>query len=152
MIPSAETPGLSRAGRAWRLGVTALGLAALLYGTVWGTDDHFPFGPLVQYAFSVDPDGEIADTYLEADTTAGERVRVRLGAGGVGVQRAEIEGQLVKITRDPSLLQVIAEAQRRLHPDQPRFTRIYLRQKVIRLRHGVRAGVSERTVATWQVR
>ena len=51
-----------------RLAAVSAGLGILLYGTVRGTDDMFPFGPLVQYAFSVDPSGEIRSTFIEADT------------------------------------------------------------------------------------
>ena len=143
---------LPAAGRRWRLTITVLVLAALGYGTVRGTDDLFPFGPLVQFAFSVDPDGEIRSTFMEADTTAGTHVQVRLSAKGVGIARAEIEGELTKIERDPSLLQGIADAQRRLHPAEPQFTRLYLVTDVTELRDGVAAGRRTETVATWTVR
>ena len=143
---------LTRAGLGWRLTATVLALAALGYGTVHGTDDDFPFGPMVQFAFYVDPDGEIRSTFMEADTTAGDRVQVRLSAQGVGIARAEIEGELTKIQRDPSLLQGIAEAQRRLHPEEPQFVRLYLRTHVTELRGGVRHGARIETLATWTVR
>jgi hypothetical protein len=143
---------LSRTGLWWRCAVTALGLAALMYGTVWGTDDHFPFGPMVQFAFFVDPDGEIRSTFMEADTTAGTHVRVRLSAKGVGIARAEIEGELTKIQRDPSLLQGIADAQRRLHPSEPQFTKLYLKTDVTVLRDGVAHGRRTETLAVWEVR
>jgi hypothetical protein len=143
---------LKPAGRWWRGIVAGLGLTALVYGTIWGTDDDFPFGPMVQFAFSVDPNGEIRSTFIEADTTIGERVRVRLSAAGVGIARAEIEGELEKIRKDPSLLQGIAEAQRRRHPSGSQFTRLYLRVQVTRLLHGLAAGRHVETVAVWTVR
>ncbi|HJY24930.1 MAG TPA: hypothetical protein VJ649_04560, partial [Actinomycetes bacterium] len=94
---------LTRRGALVRLAAVSAGLGILLYGTVRGTDDMFPFGPLVQYAFSVDPNGEIRSTFIEADTDDGNVVRVPLSLDGVGIKRAEIEGQLTKIVADPSL-------------------------------------------------
>jgi hypothetical protein len=143
---------LGRLGQLWRCAVTGLALAALMYGTIRGTDDDFPFGPMVQFAFFVDPDGEIRSTFMEADTTAGTHVQVRLSAKGVGIARAEIEGELTKIQRDPSLLQGIADAQRRLHPSEPQFTKLYLKTDVTQLRDGVAHGRRTETIAVWQVR
>ena len=143
---------LSRPGRRRRLGAAGAVLAALAYGTVWGTDDHFPFGPLTQYAFAADPNGTVADLYLEADTTSGGRVRVLLMPNGVGIGRAEIEGQLDPIRRDPSWLQGIADAQARLHPEQPRYTHVYVRIRHVRLRRGVAVGERLENVADWRVR
>lgn len=147
-----EVVRLSRAGRRARLAAAGAALALLAYGTVWGTDDHFPFGPLTQYAFAADPNGSIGDLYIEADTTAGTRVKVKLSSDGVGVGRAEVEGQLAEIRRDPAWLQGIAEAQRRLHPDQPRFTHLYLRIRHIQLRDSVAVGEHVEDVAEWRVR
>lgn len=143
---------LSRGGRRRRLGATGAVLAALAYGTIWGTDDHFPFGPLTQYAFAADPNGTVADLYLEADTTAGTRVRVLLMPNGVGIGRAEIEGQLDDIRRDPSWLQGVADAQARLHPAEPRYTHVYVRIRHVRLRAGVAVGEHLENVADWRIR
>lgn len=135
-----------------RLAGSGLALCGLLYGTVWGTDDHFPFGPLTQYAFAADPDGTVPDLYIEADTTAGTRVKVALSPDGVGIVRAEIEGQLDAFRRDPSRLQGIAEAHRRLHPEEPRYTALYLRIRHTRLRDGVAVGDEVENVTEWVVR
>jgi hypothetical protein len=146
------TEAASPAAKARRVVATAAVAGALLYGSAYGTDDLFPFGPLVQFAFRTDPDGGIASTFIDADTTTGQRVRVRLSPKGVGIGRAEIEGQLAKIKKDPSLLQSVATAQRRLHPDQPHFTVLYLRQHIIDLQDGVKAGEHTITLVTWEVR
>jgi len=143
---------LSRRGRGVRLGAAALVLGGLLYGTVRGTDDHFPFGPLTQYAFAADPDGTVPDLYVEADTTAGERIKVKLTPEGVGIVRAEVEGQVGEFRRDPSRLQAIADAQRRLHPADAQFTRLYLRIRHTQLRNGVAVGETTEDVAEWTVR
>jgi hypothetical protein len=143
---------LSARGRALRLGAAGLVLAGLAYGTVWGRDDHFPFGPMVQYAFAADPNGTVPDLYIEATTTAGTTVKVLLTPEGVGIGRAEIEGQLDLIRADPSRLQAVAEAQRRLHPEQPQFTTLTIKVRQILLRHAVKVGERTETLATWTVR
>ena len=119
---------------------------------MWGTDDHFPFGPLTQYAFAADPNGTVPDLYIEADTTAGTRVKVKLSPDGVGIGRAEIEGQLDVIRRDPSRLQAVADAQHRLHPSEPRWIRLYLRIRHVRLRDGVAVSETTEDVTSWVVR
>lgn len=143
---------LTAPSRAWRLAATAAVLLGLAYGTIWGADRHFPFGPMVQFAFSVDPNGQIRSVFIEADTTAGTRVQVPLTSEGVGIPRAEIEGQLPQIERDPSLLQAIAVAQRRRHPDQPQYRRLYLMVDVTRLVDRRPAGHEIDQLAVWDVR
>jgi hypothetical protein len=54
--------------------------------------------------------------------------------------------------RDPSLLQSLADAQRRLHPDQPRYRRLILGERVTTLRDGRAVDVRDETKATWDVR
>ena len=137
---------------AWRLAISAVAIAALGWGTVWGSDDHFPFGPLVQFAFYTNPDGYIDSHYIEADTTAGTRIPVRLSSEGVGIPRAEIEGQLARIMADPSILQTIAVAQRANHPEEPQFVTLYLMRDRTILTDGVPADepITE-LIATWVV-
>ncbi len=142
---------LSPRGRRVRLSVTLAGLVLLAYGSVAGGEKLFPAGPMSQYAFYVDPNGEVISTNLEADTTAGTHVIVHLSPQGVGIKRASIEGQLTDILRDPSRLRAVAIGQRRLHPHDPQFTRIYVVQDIVPL-HGGRVGDHRRkVVATWDV-
>jgi hypothetical protein len=142
---------LSSTGRGWRA-ATLTGLVLLsLYGSLRGTDDLWPFGPMTQFAFYVGPDSEIRSLRVDALTTDGEVVPVPLHANGVGVARAEIEGQLTQIIKDPSLLQSIAVAQRRLHPDEPQYRRLWVREEVTTLRDGRAAGVHDETRAIWDV-
>ena len=147
-----EVERLSPRGRAARLAACGLALAGLAYGTVLGSDDDFPFGPMVQYAFAADPNGVIPDLYIQAVTTAGTTVKVKLSPDGVGIGRAEIEGQLDAIVRDPSRLQAVADAQRRLHPDEPQFTHLTMLVRETHLRNGVAVGDTTRLLAEWAVR
>jgi hypothetical protein len=143
---------LSRVGLAWRAGALLAGTLLVTYGTARGTDDLWPFAPMSQFAFGVDLDGQIRSTYVEALTTEGERVRVPLSPRGVGVGRAEVEGQLPSIVADPSKLGALAVAQARLHPDEPQYVHLWLRQEVVQLRDGRDAGRSDELLAEWAVR
>ncbi|MDP9394729.1 MAG: hypothetical protein M3Q27_10995 [Actinomycetota bacterium] len=142
---------LSRRARAVRLGVAGAVVAVLLYGSTRGTDDMFPLGPMVQFAFAVDLDGEIRASYVEALTTEGRIVRVPLNPRGVGYGRAELEGRIPSFTARPEMLQAIAVAQRRLHPDQPQYRHLWLRQTITDLEDGVAVATTTRLVAEWEV-
>ncbi|GLW67027.1 hypothetical protein Arub01_52700 [Actinomadura rubrobrunea] len=144
---------LKAACRLWRTIAAAAVIGTLCYTSLRGTDDDFPLGPMTQFAFSVKDDGgEIHAHWLEADTAAGTHVRLPMDAVGTGMKRAEIEGQMTRIVRDPSLLQGIADAQRRLHPERPALTRIYLVHQVKRLRNGKIVSTTVRNRAVWTVR
>ncbi|WP_433188163.1 hypothetical protein [Actinoallomurus sp. CA-150999] len=149
---SAQATRLSRPGRFWRSLSAAAVIALLLIASAYGNDDDFPVGPMVQFAFSVPPAGEIRSHWLEADTTTGAHIKLSMSALGAGLKRAEVEGQMGRFVRDPSLLQGIADAQRRLHPGQPAFSRLYVIMKVTKLDHGRPAGDTVQTVVTWNVR
>ena len=155
-MPSERAPAvqveLSRAGRSWRLAVTAAAVTAIGYGTVAGAEKMFPAGPMTQYAFYVPPDGQVDSIQVFADTTAGTHVPVHLSPSGVGIKRADIEIQLPAIERNPALLRTIAVAQRRLHPDQPQYVRLYVVDTVIPLRHRVPQPSRTEVLVTWDVR
>ena len=142
---------LSRAGRTGRLLATAAAGAAIIYGTVTGAEKMFPAGPMSQYAFYVAPNGQIHSIQVFADTTVGTHVPVHLSPSGVGIKRADIEIQLPAIEKDPSLLRTIAVAQRRLHPDQPQYVRLYVIDTVIPLRDRVPQRSHTDLLVTWDV-
>lgn len=138
----------------WRLTAAGLGLAALLHGTLRDSDDYFPFGSMAQYATAHDLDGQTRSTYIVADTESGRTdVRVPLNATGTGIGRAEVEGQLPRIIDDPSLMQVIADAYRELHPQRDQYTHLYLMRDVYQLRDGyVDSEPTTELLAEWEVR
>ena len=143
---------LPRAGLLWRSVVAVAFLALLLLGTLQGNDDRWPFAPMSQYAFAVDLDGEIRSTSIEAVTTAGVRTVVPLSPDGVGLRRAEVEGQLPRFVAEPALLEAVAAAYARRHPGRPRYVRLELRQSVSRLVDGVVVGAPQDVVlAAWDV-
>jgi hypothetical protein len=150
-VPHEGVGALSPIGRRARLLATGGVLAVLAFGSIAGGERLFPAGPMSQYAFYVDPDSEVFSTNLEADTTAGTHVVVHLSPDGVGIKRASIEGQLTDILRDPSKLRAVALGQRRLHPQEPQFTRIYVVQDIAPLQHRHIGPHRRKVVAVWDV-
>ena len=148
----AEPIKLSAQSVAWRLIVVVLCLIVLTVAQLTDTDDFFPLSRLSQYASAPGRDGVVKSTYIMADTTDGEQARVPLNATGVGIGRAEVEGQLARIIDDPSLLQAIANAWAELHPDQPQYERLYLKRDIYHLVDGKPTGGRETLeLAVWEV-
>jgi hypothetical protein len=143
---------LSAISVAWRLIVVVVCLVVLTFAQLTDTDDFFPLSRLSQYALAPGRDGVVKSTYILADNTEGEQVRVPLNATGVGIGRAEVEGQLGRIIDNPSLLQAIANAWAQLHPDQPQYERLYLKRDVYPLVDGKPAGDRETIeLVVWEV-
>lgn len=151
-LRAAPRPPLPRGARARRLAAAGVAIGLLLYGSALGGDDIFPFGPMTQYSFRIDPDGEIRALWVEADAADGRHVPIDLSSSGdVGVARAELEGQLDKIISDPARLEELATAWRRLHPDRPSLTRLIIGQDVIELENGRESRRRKDVFATWDV-
>jgi hypothetical protein len=143
--------GLSHASKFGRAAAATAFLAALGVGSAWGHDPMFPVGPMVQYAKWIPPNGVVLSTTVWADTTDGRHVRVRLDPQGVGVRRADVEEQLARIVAHPELLRTISSAQRRLHPDQPQFTKLYVVQDVTHLHDREPTSRTSHVLVTWDV-
>ena len=138
-------------GRAARALATLLGGALLLAGTLWGQDEHFPFGPFRMYATSNPPDEPAPDTRIEGVNAAG--TLVVLDQNNTGIRRAEIEGQQGRYVADPTRLRQVADAYAHRHPDAPALVEVRI---VIRW-YGIEGGrptgtSSDETVARWQAR
>lgn len=112
-----ETRRLAARSRWWRVAVTLAASALLLAGTLWGEDDHFPFGPFKMYASAVDPDTPVADTRMEAVDASGGTVVFT--PANTGFRRAELEGQLARFRERPELLETVLDAYTRRNPDAP---------------------------------
>jgi hypothetical protein len=145
--PGMET--LTSRGMWVRLAVTLAGAALLLAGTLWGEDDHFPFGPFKMYASAVDPDAPAEDTRVEATDASGAVVLVT--PENTGIRRAEFEGQLGRFRDEPALLQTVADAYERRNPDAPplRELRLVIRWHEVR-DFEVTGRWEDEVVATWQ--
>jgi hypothetical protein len=140
----ADVVRLSPAGRVSRLVATAIVLALLLAGTVWGVDSDFPFGPFRMYSTRADPNAPVVSTRVVGLTEAGEEVR--LSGGQVGLRRAEFEGQLSRVEAEPELLGLLAESYAEQHPDGPELVGVQVVQRRFELRDGTRTGAYDDTV------
>ncbi|MEV4479489.1 hypothetical protein [Micromonospora coxensis] len=140
---------LTPRGRAARLGATALGLALLLTGTLWGVDDHFPFGPFRMYSTSEPADAPAPDTRVEGVDRTG--AVVALGQDATGIRRAEIEGQQDRYAADPSRLRRVAEAYAERHPDAPELVEVRIVIRWYGIRQGRPTGRwTDETAVRWQ--
>jgi hypothetical protein len=113
---------LSARGRAVRVAGTALAFLVLLGGTLWGQDDHFPFGPFRMYSTAPDPDAPAPDTKIEGVDATGRTVV--LTEANSGVRRAEIEGRQHEYVRDPTGLRQVAMAYAGRSPGAPRLIEV----------------------------
>lgn len=144
---------LSRCGMAWRLGIATLGLLILAAGQVVNTNDWFPLGSLSQYSYGRPLDTPTKAIRITATTTEGKEVRVPLNPRGVGVGRAEVEGQLDRILADPAMLEGIARAWHGLHPHAPQYTRLVVERTISYVQNGKPTGQTDVEFLTaWDVR
>ena len=125
----------SPAGLVVRVVLLLVGAVLLVHGSLRGSDDHWPLGPMSQYAMRVERDADVVQIRAYATTSAGP-IEVPLTTKGCGIGRSEIEGRLDDYVRDPSKLQVLADGYHRLHPDKPVFLTIRLVREIQQLREG----------------
>lgn len=91
--------------------------SVLTVATLFGSDDWFPFAPMRQYAYSVDPDGRISSHRVEAIGVGGGPVVI--GWDDIEMRPAELEGLLRPLdTREQRLVELL-EVFRERDPDAP---------------------------------
>lgn len=143
------TGKLTTRGRRLRVLVTVVGAVVLLWGTFWGTDDDFPFGPFKMYSHANSPDGFVSSNRLEAVDATGRRLKLTDSA--TGLRRAEIEGQIPRFLDDPELLASVADAYADRHPDAPALARIEIIRRRYQLEdHEPTGDVAETVVVSWE--
>lgn len=147
---SPSTGTMSPAGRAGRVVATLLAGLLLLAGSIWGSDDWFPFGPFTMYAGVNGPNEPGPDPRLEGTTVDG--VVVALGERETGIRRAEFEGQQQQFVDDPSRLRSVWLAYDSRNPDAPELAEV---RYVLRL-HEIRTSRptgrwTDEVLARWQV-
>jgi hypothetical protein len=131
-----------------RTAATVALVGLLLWGTVLGQDDAFPFGPFRMYATRDAPEGWVLSTRVEAVDSTGRVLVVPETA--TGLRRAEIEGQVGRFRSDPSLLAAISRAHDRLHPGEPSYDEVRVVERRYMLRDSRPTGEqTERVVASW---
>lgn len=129
---------LSRTGVTTRLTLATLALILLLYGTFFGSDSDFPFGPFKMYSTRNAPDGTVNSLRLEAVTTEGELIGV--SAGAVGLRRAELEGSLPRMKDEPELMAEIVARYAENNPSEPELVELRVVVRVHQLENGMKTG------------
>jgi hypothetical protein len=151
---TAAEPGLQRLGR-WSVGWRVLLLAALVtmfgIGSVVGDDHWWPFGPWRMFSTSTPPTGAVVWMSIESrEAGSTEFVPAPLTPWTVGLNRAEVEGQIPEILADPSRLGMLAHARSRLRPDLPEWTAVRLvRNEAVIVDRDPTGEVRARVVARW---
>ncbi len=138
---------MTATGRNVRLLATLTVGTLLLLGTFKGDDDHFPFGPFRMYSTTNDLDGTVNTIRFEARDAQGEALQPR--AQDFGLRPAEINGQVARIRRDPSLLGRLASVYEEIHPARSPLVELQLRYGLHQLSGGRPIAYSEEEVATW---
>jgi hypothetical protein len=140
---------LTTVGRRVRGAATVAALLALLWGTFWGEDDHFPFGPFRMYSVRNELDGEVRSLQLEGTNEAGKSFEIRTEK--VGLRRADIEGQVGKLQESPDwLASRLVHAYERFNPDEPPLVRLRLYERVFQMEDGRPVEEHEETLAVWR--
>jgi hypothetical protein len=136
VAPAAVTtrPRITRRGRWLRLSLVAAAAGLLLYGTVAGHDDMFPFGPFTMYAGYYPPNGVITS---KAD---------------IGLPRGDIEGELGAYRADPGRFAQLAQAYHDRFPQASPYVEMRIVQKRWQLRHRAVVSVSMVTLVEWRAR
>jgi hypothetical protein len=130
-------------------GVATLAVAALLLaGSVWGSDDDFPFGPFRMYAGVNDPNGVVISSYMQAVLPGGKVIRV--DERGTGLRRAELEAEVGDFTRAPATLARIAKAHAELHPDEAPYIEVQVVQLAQHLHNAALAEQTTKVIAEWR--
>lgn len=142
-------PDLPTRARSWRLGVSAVVVVLLAAGSLWGSDDDFPFGPLRMYATSTNPNGRVGLTAVYGTTLAGDDVKISPDA--IGMRGAELEGQLPRLIANPHLLGALARTYHERFPDRPQFVHVRLQRNYKDLEDGKVVGRHSVVVAEWDV-
>ncbi len=139
--------------KAWRVAVVLLAAVVFLGGTFVGDDDWWPFSPWRMFSTSTDPNGAVRSTFIEVRTAAAPAtwVEAPISPDSVGLNRAEIEGNLDRIAKDPAMLKTLADSHTALRPDDPSWVGIRVVVRNYLLRDGGPTGQHrDDLVAEWR--
>ena len=141
-------PELRGWGRRFRLIAAFLLFGGLLWGTFWGQDDHFPFGPFRMYATTDEVDGPIRSVVLEGTTDTGETFQIPTSR--FGLRRAEVDGQVERIRQDSDFLRHFVEAYENFNPEAPQLIRLRIFHRIDVLENRQPVSQHQEDIAVWE--
>jgi hypothetical protein len=103
---SPDEIALTRPGRVARTVAALAGLLLITAGTLFGSDDDFPVGPLRMYSVRDDPNSQVTQAVVLATTADGHSFDVS-DTGGAP-RRAELEGRYAEFEQDPARFDAVA--------------------------------------------
>ena len=141
---------LSRSSRSIRVIVTTIVCALLLGGTLWGSDDDFPFGPFRMYAGVNPPNEPAPDPRVEGVTADG--TVVLLDERHTGFRRAEVEASQDAFSKDPALLEKVLDAYEERNPQAAPLVEVRYVNRLHEIHSGRPTGKwTDNVLATWRV-
>lgn len=141
---------LSPRAKNLRLALSLVCVVLLLWGTFFGDDDNFPFGPFRMYSTKQELDSEVRAIEMYARDESGEWTR--LGFSAFGLRPADIEGQLGKLAEPPErILGWMLEAYERIHDEPFPYDVLELRQRTYDLEDGRSIGETVEALGTVEV-
>ncbi|HBX77910.1 MAG TPA: hypothetical protein DEG43_09705 [Acidimicrobiaceae bacterium] len=134
-------------GRVLLLICSVLVATLTVFGSLWFTDDAFPFAPFRMFSVANDPNGLVSAMAVRVEFDNGEERLLR--AGDFGLRRAELEGQ-TRSDRwaDTAKLGALAASYNRRHSRQ--IIHLQIVSISVRLRDGEPTDeTSERVIGDW---
>ncbi len=122
---------MSAAGRCRRSVASVIVVGLVVLGTLVGTDDWFPFAPMRQYAYAVDPNGRVSTHEVEGIGPGGTPVEI--GFDDIDMRPAELEGLLSDVTTRSQRLADLLDTFRANRPDAPPTVGIRYLRTVVQL-------------------
>lgn len=122
---------MTRRGQRARSVAALITFGLLALATLVGSDDWFPFAPMRQYAYAVDPNGRTSTHFVEG--VGADGAAVEIGFDDIDMRPAELEGLLGPLdTRAGRMLDVL-ETFRANRPDAARTVGIRYMRLVVQL-------------------
>jgi hypothetical protein len=125
---------LSERSKTIRIVLSLAAAVTLCFGTAFGDDDNFPFGPFRMYSTKQELDGEVRAIEIYG-LSQGRWAVVPFDT--FGLRRADIEGQLGKLEEPPeSVLAAMYQAYENIHGQAAPFDELQLRERTYDLVDG----------------
>lgn len=151
-VDDAGTVQLGIGGRTWRAIVMVAVMTLFILGSLIGNDHWWPFSPWRMFATATKPTGAVSVMAIEVQKSEdGKWTPVPINPWIMGVNRAEVEGQVPQTIDDPDRLGTLAETHSKLKPNEAEWVGVRMVRRSSVIEDGEPTGELRTTVqATWQ--